>query len=373
MTIQPRTLIAHPGDACTTYKWPSVEDVTYYKDGIAIGTSGLHLSDTAPGRFFGLDLSLGVPPAEAPELRMLDVPADLGMQPHGMFFDPVADRLYVVSHNDTTREETIVVFGVEHVTNTDNSTGFPNLRFKYALKDLVNANKENFTPKSQIWHFNDVVAVDGKNEVYVTQLGPIFLPDVPKYVWRCTWSEDGVGTDGRLSMDCAHAYSKPAKNGWNGITISGDSAKVWANDIIGKQIVEFDRQSDGSLTHVRTVNMPRVMDNIEYDRASGDIALSSIGEFGADSIFLSGYAGTLIWRCKDKSKHVYSDSVEAYQQGGTPGYQVSSAMMGHGLVMLGSPYQPGPKVCMYASRMMPSSLDLDSDPDADTVTRRYAS
>lgn len=323
--------------------------MTYYKDGLAIGTSGLHLSDTAPGRLFGLDLSQGTPPTETPELLLLGVPADLGMQPHGMFLDPVAERLYIVSHNDTTREEAIVVFGVEHVTNTDGSTGFPNLRFKYALKDLVNANEKNFTPKDQIWHFNDVAAVDGKNELYVTQLGPLFKPDVPKYVWRCTWTEKGVGTDGRLGMDCAHAHPRAATNGYNGITISGDSAKVWANDIIGQSVVEFDRKPDGALTYVRSLNMPRVMDNIEYDRASGDIALSSIGDFGTATDFLSGYAGTLIWRCKDKTKHVYSDSVEAYQQAGTSGYQIASATVAHGLLMLGSPYQPGPKVAMYVT------------------------
>ena len=297
---------------------------------------------------------------------MLDVPANLGIQPHGIFLDPVADRLYIVSHNDTNREETIVVFGVEHVTNTDGSTGVPKLRFKYALKDLVNANEKNFTPKEQIWHFNDVAAVDGKNELYVTQFGPFFKPDVPKYVWRCTWNEKDVGTDGRLSMDCAHAFSKPAsKNGWNGITISGDSTKVWANDLVGGAIAEFDRQPDGSLTHVRTLNMPRVMDNIEYDRASGDIVLSSIGDLGINSDFLTGYSGTLIWRCKDKTKHVYSDSVEVYQQAGTPGYQVASATVAHGLVTLGSPYQAGPKVCLHSA--------LDPDPDPDTITRRYAS
>ena len=69
------------------------------------------------------------------EMHLMNVPADYHMIPHGLYIDNATDRLFVISHDHVTEEESIAVFKIMTYTanSPHNNSNIPYLSFEYAM------------------------------------------------------------------------------------------------------------------------------------------------------------------------------------------------------------------------------------------------
>lgn len=263
----------------------------------------------------------------------------MGFRPHGLHIDNVSQRVFAVSHSTLLREESIFVFDI----HPSNASRIPELRFRYALTS------SNFpwVDADNIYFLNDVAAVDGQNELYVTQFGPCPIKGPwpsekemkQKHLWRCTWDESRL-SDHRVAADCRHAW--PIKSfGLNGININPDSTRLWVNDLWMARLWVFDRHPDGRLVKASPdIYLPGLIDNVERDHASGDLTMGMFRNNEANN----SVGGAIVLHTKDgKSAPTIAD----VQDSGTI-YQVSTSLIYEQWTILGSPWDSGLMICRHS-------------------------
>jgi len=353
---------ASSSSSCTKYgEFEGSEDSTLWKGGLAFQSSGLERAPFSRlpvghqgGKMLMVDLRSDATPV-LHELNISGMPADLSFHPHGLHLDNVTQRLFAVCHAKTVplkgqraNEESVVVFDIVQPAAGASSSPLPSLRYAYALKSPL----FQYYNASLVWFLNDVAVVDGANELYVMQLGPLKknMSD-EKTFFRCTWDESKVRSDGRLPADCAVAYvdadgSRPATYGLNGINIDGDFKRLFVNNMYGGELWVFDRAQDGSLSRVDTINLAGWIDNVERDHASGDLT----GGMFANHVNVSDTrGGNILVRCTDKQTNTYAkptivqvdDSPKEHGQK----YQVSTSLTYGNWTILGSPTDSGLVIC----------------------------
>lgn len=320
------------------------EDATLWRAGLAFMSSGLVPSPTQGGLILLANMTSTslAPTIEA--LPIQNMSSDFGFRPHGLHLDNVTQRLYAVSHSDLLQEEAIFVFDV--ATSTDDMLAAPTLRFRY----LLTSPHFEYHPRKELWFLNDVAVVDGSDELYVTQLGPLtgqFGKD--KALWRCTWREADVRADRRLPASCSHAVPTLFL-GLNGITISPNSSMVYINDEFGgpnasSQIWPYRRSPDGRLTNASSPGAPiglhgSSIDNVERDHDSGDLQMGQYARkdnSSKDAQLLAPF---------DPATGRYDRGARvtaAMPRNVT--FQVSTSLTFGKWTLLGSPWDKGPYVC----------------------------
>ena len=322
------------------WQFEGSEDVTLWKAGLAFVSSGLVPSATQRGLILLLNLTGHIPSLWPLPLRNLS--STFGFRPHGLHLDNKTQRLYAVSHSAILEEESIFVFDIASST----AGAPPSLSFRYALTSP----RFVYHPRDALWFLNDVAAVDGANELYVTQLGPLktavgFTKD--KALWRCTWREADRRDDGRLGANCSHAISTLAY-GLNGISIHPQSSALWVNDEFGgpgfsSQVWPFARTPDGRL-EARTP-MPlngSSIDNIERDFGSGALQMGLYARRGARE---SAELRARLVRGKSGTTYGPATLPVVLAANVTRSFQVSSALDWGRWTVLGSPWDVGPIVC----------------------------
>merc|ERR1712130_216054 len=196
-------------------------------------------------------------------LIIQNLPSGIGFRPHGIYIDNSTQRLFVISHSETLKEEQIIVFDI-----VEKSHSLPILDYKFALKSPTWP-WYNYT---LVWFLNDLV-VSTSNELYTTQCGP-FTPaiNIPRHVFRCTWNNSATPTNGYLTTSCTSVYTDvSAVKCLNGITINNDKTQIWVNNLPSSEILHFQRLSNGSLVQNKNINLTVIVDNLEYDFGSGKI------------------------------------------------------------------------------------------------------
>ena len=123
----------------------------------------------------------------------------------------------------------------------------------------------------------------------------------------------------------------------NGITISPDGNTIFVNDVLGLNIVALSRNLEsGVLTKQFDIQLPSIVDNIEYDDEANEIILGNIipGGMAVASPPLANEASDT-WKVKGVLKH---DETKLKQ--------ISvAARMGTSKIILGSPFAEGVLVC----------------------------
>jgi len=300
------------------------EDVTFWRNGIALASSCL-FSEVECGAILAVTLDTEDP--QVSKVVLEGMLGEFGFRPHGIYLDNATQRLFVVSHSEVRQEESIVVFDIRA-----GKAGMPpsSLAFQFALvsTDL------KWQGMADTWFINDVVSTR-PNEVLTTQLGPTSSGQVPKYLWRCTWDVADRRADGRLPASCLHAYPK-SSTGLNGITINAAKTRVWVNNQDDAEIWEFAYNSkDSSLSLLRSIKLPGLSDNFEYDVASNSI---TIGGFEPN--------GTYTAACSDASDTLDAPVIALdVSKFWLPDYQVSSAIVYGQWYVMGTPFQHGLLIC----------------------------
>ena len=208
-------------------KFDGSEDVTIWRQGVALVTAGMMAKNDTKGAMLAVTIEGAAPVLH--ELELVGMPDDLEFRPHGMYLDNVTQRIFTVSHGDAQQEESIVVFAIEEVA----ASLVPRLRFMYALVSP----KIEYYGADKYWFLNDVVVArrqDGTEEVLSTQFGPHGAAK-EFHVWRCTFDAAGATDNKRVPMQCAPAFTS-TKGGLNGLTISTDGRKLWANQLWEKRL-----------------------------------------------------------------------------------------------------------------------------------------
>jgi len=332
------------------------EDASLWRAGLAFQSSGLCPSATQSGMMLAVNLSAVPMPTVVP-MQLHNLSDTFGFRPHGIHIDNVTRRIYAVSHSDLLQEESIFVFDV--LETMESAT--PALAFRYTL---VSPNFRYFG-RENIWFLNDLVVIDGELELYATQFGPQPVPSSnqtqtkDKRLFRCTWREVDLQADGRLPADC-RAIEGLASLGLNGIAIqapapsrsnsssgshsrfgsAGSGATLWVNDLYRQQLWTFERQPDGSLVRGHDVPLPGTIDNVEFDRASGDLTMGMFYDAANQSS-----AGGLMLARWDAGTGSYGSATVAWEQDTGGKWQVSTSLIYGPYTLLGSPWDLGPLIC----------------------------
>jgi len=320
--------------------YKGTEDVTLWKEGIALLGYGFEGSGSSGG-VLGVDFSQDPPHYDA--LSLHGVPADYDLSPHGLYIDTHLQRLYIVSHSDSTQDESIAVFDI--LSPGDGQGPFPTLAFKYALTSPAMPYQSLET--STFYFANDLVATSG-NELYVTQYG-MSNTTRPAHLYHCTWVDNGEEVSGRLGAECTEAHEFSSSGGLNGIAISADHTRLWVNDILLLTVRAFRRLPNSTLEYLpaEDIRLPGMADNVEIDRETGDLIAGMIFGPGAPA------GGVGIAHCKD-----YPADGSACQEYGEASvvaklptdayagyYGVSAALQRGGWTVLVAPFASGGFLC----------------------------
>lgn len=289
--LGPRLIHAYKNCHALTPHYDGTEDISVLRDGMALASIGLQIFTQigVTGAIMGIDTTTD-PPSYA-NLTILSgnnnnnnsISMPESFRPHGIYIANVTTdtdddnnpRLFVVSHENVSGEageESIFVFDI--VEDGNSSTTWPTLEYRYRLISSSFPNS---------WFLNDLVVVPGMDELFVTQFWADDSSNSPEtFVWHCSWTEEEddlqllLENGGAIDAFCEKAHSR-SSSGYNGITMSVDGTRLWANDLPMGNLIAFDiDQEDRSLTlseentiHAR---IPATgLDNIELDYASGDI------------------------------------------------------------------------------------------------------
>ena len=346
---------------CQTYgNYAGSEDATLWRNGLVLQSSGLERPPQYPpsnqtGAILGVELgtSSAVPIPRLHRLKIHGIPDDLDFRPHGLHLDNATQRLYAVCHAAVQREESVVVFDVvpDHEASARAGVQIPALRFRYALTSPA----WTYFNVSFIYFLNDIAAVDGRNELYTTQFGPLrdmTLHELPadKFLWHCTWNESQTRTNGRLTANCEKVRGAPASRGYNGIAIDPASLRLWVNDLWSSRLLVFDRSAaDGSLQYAMDVGvngsipLPGVVDNVERDHDSGDLTM---GWFKNAWNVSNGVGGIIEARAlggPGSGRH--AKPRQLWQQDTGRVYQVSTSLSYGRWTILGSCWDTGLIIC----------------------------
>ena len=111
------------------------EDLTIWRHNIVFAGSNCGANDYLqnPGKMLAVDLT-GTEP-NVVEMHIMNVPADYHLIPHGLYIDNATDRLFVISHDHVTEEESIAVFKImTYAADTPFANpNIPYLSFEYAM------------------------------------------------------------------------------------------------------------------------------------------------------------------------------------------------------------------------------------------------
>ena len=166
---------------------------------------------------------------------------------------------------------------------------------------------------ANVFWWNDL-GVTGPNELYVTQFGGVGIDnDIKGYLWYCTWDENDKESNGRVKGNCVHAQEEGTgesiqcvvsdlyDGGFNGMNVNPEGTKLWANCLGLSEIYVYDVKANGVVKRTGSIKLYEgdtvpedrvIIDNIEYDQASGDLQL--------------GYAGVFKWNGVDTSAGIWS-------------------------------------------------------------------
>ncbi|CAH1793606.1 unnamed protein product [Owenia fusiformis] len=131
---------------------------------------------------------------------------------------------------------------------------------------------------------NDIVAID-ETHLYATMpvyvKGKIVIPSMFLYlrlglVLHINMDEETVETVGS-------GYMMP-----NGINASPDKRHIYLSNMGDRNIVILERNSDFSLTEVKTIELYSAIDNIDVDSSTGDLWLGDIAIFHKAMAYISG-------------------------------------------------------------------------------------
>ena len=335
------------------------EDMTMYKDGIALLSSGdLHslfaVGKGSPGDIFALEFTTR---RLAPVPR-IGYPSATPFQPHGIFFSNKTSRLYVINHQFRPGGEVIDVFSVVDVKD---SNSFPPVRLEYL--ESVSSSPGQFGNCA----LNDVVEGGDENELYVSR----WLVYPTPYTGEkhpVTWKEK-LNTLLKYSSlvakrthiyRCARASAgEPWKcavtgtpgHGWNGMSTTPERDYIFANDVLAKALTVFQRRPGGSLAEVGKVSSPHAMDNMEYDATSRVLVAGTIPLLtaaakkmeGGSGIYVPG--GVVAFRHEPETPNLDLLPELELNHDGSVLSQISTGLLWGDEVFLGSPFSNGVAIC----------------------------
>ena len=121
----------------------------------------------------------------------------------------------------------------------------------------------------------------------------------------------------------------------NGVTISPDRKTVFVNDPLEMKITALSRNMEnGDLSKLYDINLPTLVDNIEYDDEANEILLGTIIPGGMAVLNRNSPEGQ--WSTKGIMPH---DEKKLKQIS-------AAARMGNSKIVLGSPFSEGILVCV---------------------------
>jgi hypothetical protein len=210
----------------------------------------------------------------------------------------------------------------------DSGAHFPALRFRFALV----SEEWPWYPAENIWWLNDLGVV-ATNELYVTQFGPQGMPLVPKHLWHAVWDEEETRSDGRLVARTRVVADGASSLGLNGMNVgaaheSRPPTMLWANDLLLSRLWVF-QIVQGELVRLTNMELPGIVDNVEFDAESGDLTMGLCCGSGAGAIIAE--------RAEDPSVYFEQDTGRQYA--------VSTSLRYRQWLLLGSPGDTGLVVC----------------------------
>jgi hypothetical protein len=210
----------------------------------------------------------------------------------------------------------------------DSGARFPSLVYRFALI----SEEWPWYPAENIWWLNDLGVV-AANELYVTQFGPQGMPLIPKHLWHATWEEEEVRPDGRLVVRTRIVADGAASLGLNGMNVgaaheSRPPTMLWANDLFLSRLWVF-QLVQGELVRLENMELPGIVDNVEFDAESGDLTMGLCCGSGNGAIVAP--------RAEDPEVYFEQDT-------GRP-YAVSTSLRYRQWLLLGSPGDTGLVVC----------------------------
>lgn len=227
------------------------EDIDILPNGLAFISSGLKypglksFAPDKPGEIFLMDLNEEKP--KASELR-ISRGFDLGsFNPHGIstYIDK-DDTVYLFVVNHPHQKSTVELF---KFMEDDNSL----VHLKTIRHDLLTS-------------VNDVVAV-GLDSFYATNdhyFSDFILMFLEMYL-GLTWSNVVYYSPKEVKEVAAGFYSA------NGINISPDKKYIYIADILDHNVHVMEKHADWNLTHVKTLQLDTLADNLSVDPDTGDI------------------------------------------------------------------------------------------------------
>lgn len=361
------------------------EDIVHFKDDIYFVSTGLYGENPPPattesdlssraadddesyklGGIYILDTS-----SEPPKLKRAEIsglPASINLRPHGFFLDHESGRLFLVSHNNESKEENIIILAIN-----DNDDEYPSFQFDVALYS------SQWAPvgmPGEAWHLNDVVYA-GNNEILTTKFGPQPRenPFEPKRLWSCTIQEvyDNVPEHGRVETICTQALNftdtQQGIVGLNGITISDDKQTVWTSDISFAQILQIGKNDTTGNWHLQdTIPVPAIVDNVEYIDGTLHMGAGTKHPAYGGNLAKAGVGGYLVGEKKADGSHynvsvVFQFSGSFLAELGDGGFSVSEARpvgASGQYLALGSYDFPGLVLCK--SKNEPASTNKGKD------------
>nr|Q90952.1 RecName: Full=Serum paraoxonase/arylesterase 2; Short=PON 2; AltName: Full=Aromatic esterase 2; Short=A-esterase 2; AltName: Full=Serum aryldialkylphosphatase 2 [Gallus gallus]AAC42234.1 paraoxonase 2 [Gallus gallus] len=227
------------------------EDIDILPNGLAFISSGLKypglksFAPDKPGEIFLMDLNEKKP--KASELR-ISRGFDVGsFNPHGIstYIDK-DDTVYLFVVNHPHQKSTVELF---KFMEDDNSL----VHLKTIRHDLLTS-------------VNDVVAV-GPDSFYATNdhyFYDFILMFLEMYL-GLTWSNVVYYSPKEVKEVAAGFYSA------NGINISPDKKYIYIADILDHNVHVMEKHADWNLTHVKTLQLDTLADNLSVDPDTGDI------------------------------------------------------------------------------------------------------
>ena len=145
-------------------------------------------------------------------------------------------------------------------------------------------------------------------------------------VFHCTW---GINISPNCKVASEERFSMA-----NGVTISPDRKTVFVNDPLEMKITALSRNMDsGELSTLYDINLPTLVDNIEYDDEANEIILGTIIPGGMAVLSQTGSNNQ--WIIKGVVLH---DEKQLKQIS-------AAARIGSSKIVLGSPFSEGVLVC----------------------------
>jgi len=291
--------------------------------------------------------------AEPIHLRIQGYPHQ-AMHVHGMYVSRSTDRMYFVNHLGP--ETVIEIVGIEYNVECL-KTGW-----KCTAPVKLTHVKTIRSPLFLRYGMNDVVeGLDGA-EIYVSQWQPFDMPTdgqkspsktmmekiqliagmmfqmlgVPyTAVYRCTIDQ------GECSVASNHVFIMA-----NGMAVTPNKTTYFVSDPLDRSIAVLKREDDGFLTVESYIQLPHLVDNVDFIPETEELVLGTMTEFG-----------TALKRAADESLEVPGGCSVARKVGdswtiedvlvhdGSQLSQISACAVHDKTVVLGSPYSGGILVC----------------------------